>query len=38
MNIDMIGYTGFQYEDFPDIGNVEILLNSWVKKDALETL
>lgn len=38
INIDMIGYTGFKHLDFPEIGDIEILLTPWVKKDALETL
>lgn len=38
INIDMVGYTGFKHQNLPKIGNVEILLNPWIKKDALETL
>lgn len=38
INVDMVGYTGFEFKDAPNIGNPEILLNYWVKKDALETL
>lgn len=38
INIDMVGYTGFKYKDFPEVGDVEIILTPWVKKDALETL
>ncbi|MBO3445890.1 hypothetical protein [Clostridium sp. CCUG 7971] len=44
----MVGYTGYLSKDFngdesekekwADIGNVEILLNDWVKKDALEII
>lgn len=38
INIDMVGYTGFKHLDFPEIGDIEILLTPWVKKNALETL
>lgn len=36
INIDMVGYSGFEYKDFPKIGDVEILLSPFVEKDALE--
>ena len=43
INIDMVGYTGFNIkspigEDLPEVGAVEINLNNWIKKDALETI
>ncbi len=38
INIDMIGYTGFRYEDWPQVEEVEVMLAPWIKKDALETL
>lgn len=48
INIDMVGYTGYLSKDFSgdesekkkwaEIGNIEIFLNHWVKKDALETI
>jgi hypothetical protein len=34
----MVGYTDFNYKDFPEIGNIEIILTPWVKKDAFLTL
>lgn len=48
INIDMVGYTGYLSKDFngdesekekwAEIGNIEIFLNDWVKKDALEII
>lgn len=48
INIDMVGYTGYLSKDFSgdesekekwaEIGNIEIFLNDWVKKDALEII
>lgn len=38
INIDMVGCSGFEYKDFPAIGDVEILLCPFVEKDALEVL
>lgn len=48
INIDMVGYTGYlsknfngdesEKEKWAEIGNVEIFLNDWVKKDALEII
>lgn len=48
INIDMVGYTGYLSEEFSgdesekekwaEIGNVEIFLNDWIKKDALYTV
>lgn len=38
INIDMIGYKDFTYKDSPKVGNVEIILTPWVKKNAFLTL
>lgn len=38
INIDMVGYTGFEHSDFPQVGYPTIQLCTWVKKDALENL
>lgn len=46
INIDMVGYTGYLSKDFngdksekekwAEVANVEIFLNDWIKKDALD--